>query len=637
MRSILKTIPLYIRTVLRLGVGNVLLVVLYRLVLKSGFLARLLPVGAPYKGPFFPKAQDILPLNDWPFDKRKVIDEANRLCDQHKISYFSHHILSVGAPPDWFCNPFNGQVMPNVHRHFSRISDFNNSIGDIKTIWEASRFDWLLLLARAFRLTGDRKYIDVINDWTADWIKHNPYCSGPNWKCGQETAIRMLNMLLTAHILGRAAKPSDAMIQFVAEHCSRIRPTIYYAMAQNNNHGTSEATGLFVGGAWLCRYANNRHLESKGARWLNYGRKRLEERVEKLIEDDGSFSQKSLNYHRVLVDTLCLSEFWRNQLDCPRFSDAFYRKARKATEWLYCMTDSISGDAPNLGSNDGARLIQLSSTPYRDYRPSVQLGCVLFFTGFAYSDGPWDEPLFWLNSVKPPAASILSNKETKQFKNGGYTILCGNPKHQTWGLLRHLSSRTHPSHSDIHHLDLWHKGQNILRDGGSYSYAAAPHIRSYFSGSVSHNTIGFDGRNQTRPLRRFLSGSNIKSFHVGDVVVSDRGHSVWSSYKDTESCFHKRAVSISVNKWTIEDEIAGAYKQAVLRWRLMPAKWVIEGNRCCCEDIDIEILSDTAIQRFEIIQGRESRHYFEQTNVPVLEVEVALKQTLLQTVITFKE
>ncbi|MCK7461449.1 MAG: hypothetical protein MZU84_04970 [Sphingobacterium sp.] len=67
--------------------------------------------------------------------------------------------------------------------------------------------------------------------------------------------------------------------------------------AQDNNHGTSEAAGLFIGGSWLATVDRNRYNQAQG--YAEKGRKWLEERVKKLVAADGSFSQHSVNYHRV--------------------------------------------------------------------------------------------------------------------------------------------------------------------------------------------------------------------------------------------------------------------------------------------------------------------------------------------------
>ena len=40
------------------------------------------------------------------------------------------------------------------------------------------------------------------------------------------------------------------------------------------------------------------------------GRKMLEEMSSALISRDGSFSQSSTNYHRLMLDTFSLAEIW---------------------------------------------------------------------------------------------------------------------------------------------------------------------------------------------------------------------------------------------------------------------------------------------------------------------------------------
>src|SRR3546814_4964922 len=76
-----------------------------------------------------------------------------------------------------------------------------------------------------------------------------------------------------------------------------------YAVAQANNHATSEAAALFIGGSWLA--ANGSRA---GESLVRRGRQHLEKQVARLVEEDGSFSQYSLNYHRVLLDTLSIVE-----------------------------------------------------------------------------------------------------------------------------------------------------------------------------------------------------------------------------------------------------------------------------------------------------------------------------------------
>ncbi len=50
-----------------------------------------------------------------------------------------------------------------------------------------------------------------------------------------------------------------------------------------------------------------------------------------------------------------------------------------------------------MGANDGTRLLQLTDSCYRDYRPSVHLGMTLFQDRCVYSgEGLWAIQLAWL-------------------------------------------------------------------------------------------------------------------------------------------------------------------------------------------------------------------------------------------------
>ena len=187
-------------------------------------------------------------------------------------------------------------------------------------------------------------------------------------KCGQEASIRVINLACGSLILDHENQTLKGIQQLIEMHLKRISPTINYAISQDNNHGTSEAAALFVGGSWLSSLGHK-----SGTRWEKIGRKWLENRVDKLFGDDGSFSQYSINYHRLALDTLSFAEIWRQNLNRRRFSDQFYKKSSAATFWLYQLVSPENGFGPNIGANDGARLLQLTNSSFRDHRPSVQL------------------------------------------------------------------------------------------------------------------------------------------------------------------------------------------------------------------------------------------------------------------------
>ena len=589
------------QTAISLGVANLCRAIRYRLSIKLGFNSVLRLKASTPQGDFFI-------ADTW--------SSANLSAPSHwqkSGKVFSHHPFSVSdSPPDWHSNPLTGVRIVEPERDWWLIPDFDPAVGDIKLIWELSRFDWVLAYAQQAR-AGNSKSLERLNNWLNDWCQHNPPYKGPNWKCGQEASIRVMHLAMAGVILEQVKTPTKALADLIELHLQRITPTISYAMAQDNNHGTSEAAALFIGGSWLEKLGRPR-----GAKWTAAGRKWLENRAIRLIGEDGSFSQYSLNYHRVMLDTFSIVEVWRRQLSLPAFSPRWQQRAQAAAHWQYAMTNRWNGDGPNLGANDGARVLQLTDTDYRDFRPSIQLAFVLFAGARAYSDeGLWDQPLRWLGLAAPQLA--LPDPKSKVFDQGGFALLCdGDAK----VLLRYPRFRFRPSQADALHLDLWLKGRNLLRDAGTYSYNTEARWLSYFPGTASHNTIQFDDRDQMPRLSRFLFGDWLKTSVFKPLSRTSDGQTVTAGYKDRYNVRHTRTVCLSSGLLRVTDEVTGFKDKAVLRWRLEPGAWDRRNGLLANRSHTIKVVGDMPIKRCELVQGWESRFYQDKQSVPVLEVEV---------------
>ncbi|KXS55374.1 MAG: heparinase II/III [Marinobacter sp. T13-3] len=514
--------------------------------------------------------------------------------------------------PDWHQSVLSGERCRDSQQPWYAIPDFTDEIGDIKGIWELSRFDWLLGFAREVA-EGDPDSLNKLQTWLESWVQENPPYLGPNWKCGQEASIRVMHLAMAAIVLEQVDQPEKALLELVAVHLKRIAPTIQYAIAQDNNHGTSEAAALFIGGSWLAKHGN-----SQGEVWQKKGRKWLENRARRLIENDGSFSQYSVNYHRVMLDTFSMVEVWRRALQLPEFSHRWDTRAAAATEWLRALLQP-EGDVPNLGANDGARLLPLAARDYRDFRPSTQLASVLFCGRKAVAElGEWDAPLRLLGIQLPKA--LAPQPENAQFDNGGYVVM---RKNHCFALFRYPRFRFRPGQADALHLDVWLDGRNILRDGGSFSYNTEEPWQSYFPGVEGHNTVQFDGRDQMPRLSRFLFGEWLKTQSFEPLTESAEGLSTLAGYRDYEGAFHTRKVILGDNRLSIEDDIGGFAKNAILRWRLEPGEWELNGCTASSTDVTVAVSSKSRVIRSEIVDGYESRYYGQKTKLPVFEIEVA--------------
>jgi hypothetical protein len=598
-----------VRTAWALGGWNITRAVGYKLGLKLGLnpvrrLKAATPSGTFFSMPSVTGSVAIPVVSGW----------------QSEASLFSHLPFALShAPPDWLANPFNGQRVAEPERDWWRIPDFDTAVGDIKLIWELSRLDWVLPFAQRAQ-QDDTVALDRLNAWLADWCEHNPPYKGPNWKCGQEASIRVMHLAMATLILGQVRTASPGLLDLVRLHLQRIAPTVQYAMAQDNNHGTSEAAALFMGGSWLVAVG-----VPEGESWARMGRRWLEERAARLIGLQGSFSQYSLNYHRVMLDTFCMAEIWRQHLELPAFSANWQSRALAATQWLRHMVNPDNGDVPNVGANDGARLLQLTNTTYRDYRPSVSLAMALFAGQRAYTQsGPWEHALQWLGvavplEVAPPPQSYVAD-------DGGFAVLRSG---RAMAMLRYPRFHFRPSQADALHLDLWLGQDNLLRDAGSFSYNTEPQLFNYFGGTASHNTVQFDDRDQMPRLSRFLFGDWLKADGVQPLPGSAEATEFAAGYRVRRGARHHRVVSLQAGRLQVVDHVQGFTTKAVLRWRLQPGDWRLVSSRKGLQlvlgsdgVVTIGVSATVPVLRCELVQGWESRHYLEKTPVPVLEVEV---------------
>lgn len=528
--------------------------------------------------------------------------------------------------PDWFANGLTGRRFARTDAPWFALPDFDAAVGDIKFIWEWSRFDWVLRFAQRMRADGDPAAGATLNDWISDWLAHNPPYRGPNWKCGQEASIRVLHLWLASRVLG--ATPPRGLIDLVALHLARIAPTVSYAIAQDNNHGTSEGAALFIGGTWLEAVAQ--HPAAAG--YTNLGRRLLENRAARLFMPDGTFAQYSINYHRMALDALAFAELARRDHGAPSFSDTFTARARAATRWLAAFVDPASGYAPLLGANDGARLAPFGDD-YRDFRPSLVRASAMFSATASVSAHMRETDTRWLGLAVPEAAAPAAG--SYQFDDGGFAVL---RRGGAMAAFRYPRFRFRPNQADLLHVDLWLAGANVLPDGGTYSYNTDPRTGAYFGGTTAHNTIRFDDRDQMPRLSRFLFGDWPTATDVAFSAPADGAHGVRAGYRDTHGASHVRDVRLEPGRMVVTDTIAGFRDVAILRWRMADGRPTATGAavRLARDDglsLDLAVTSQgAAIRRAALVRGEISTHYGRREPIDVFEVEVSAPTTLVTTV-----
>jgi len=505
----------------------------------------------------------------------KVMSLADEIL-QNRFQYFFYKNHDLGPGPDWFLNPVTGK-RGKAQLHWCDIDLFDPDVGDIKFIWEPSRFAWVYTLVRAYAASGDEKYAEKFWSLFESWLEANQPNTGPNYACGQECAIRLMAMCFAFYGLDNSkASTVERKIKLViaiAVHADRIEKNIDFAISTRTNHSLTEAVGLYTVGTLF--------PELKGSeRWLKTGKKVLTSEGLKQIYSDGSYSQHSMNYHRLMLQDF-LWALRLGELNGDLFCDELVFGCKKAVNFLYQMQDGTAGHVPNYGPNDGALLVPLNSCDYLDYRPVLQAANYLFNKERIYETGPWDEDLLWFFGQEALTASIKppSRKDT-MYKRGGYYTFRNN---ESWAMMRCHSYSDRPGHADMLHLDLWWKGYNILRDSGTYMYNCGEPWQSYFSSTSAHNAITVDKVDQMTRALRFMWFDWTKAklaMHKSLESVKIMQGEHYGYCRKGENIIHRRAVlSWEDICWLIVDDVLGTGTHQVgLYWQLCDCDYELKGN-----------------------------------------------------------
>lgn len=499
------------------------------------------------------------------------------------LRYFEHTPATIGCPPQWHRNPFTGQTAP-VEGHWSELSDFG--YGDIKIIWEPSRFGFVYTLVRAYWRTGNEHYAEIFWQFVEDWRRHNPPQQGPNWKCGQETTFRI--MAWCFGLYGFLQSPSTTEVrlsqlaQMIAVSGQRIAANIDYALSQQNNHSVSEAVGLWTIGLLFPEF-------TQAEQWRNQGRALLERLAGELIYLDGSFVQHSMNYHRVLLHDYLWALRLGALLDQP-LSQATAERVGCAGRWLYQVQDPGTGRVPHYGQMDGALVLPLNNCDYLDFRPVIQAVHYLISGFRCYPAGPWDEDLYWLCGTASLNAPLqVTERCNLQATEGGYYTLRST---ESFLFTRCATYRHRPGQADMLHVDVWWRGQNIALDPGTYSYNAPAPWQNPLAHTRYHNTVTVNDRDQMERVGKFLwlpwLQSRVNHAMPPVAGVTQYWEGEHQGYRRLPvPVRHRRAlVGLPQNSWLVVDLLQSTANHTYrLHWLLadFPYQWQEQQQQMCLE------------------------------------------------------
>jgi hypothetical protein len=413
---------------------------------------------------------------------KALIDEADRIL-QHKFQVLG---VTIATEPDieWRKDYLAGTSSESKYFRFLPYLDFGR-VGDHKVIWELNRHQHMVVLAQAWRLTGNVCYKDELFVQIQYWRHDNPVQRGINWASALEVAFRALSWAWVYHFT--AADMTESFRRdFLTElyrHGLHLDAnlSVYFSP---NTHLLGEAVALHALGALFPFFPGARD-------WVERGARIVDEQMATQVKPDGSHFEQSSYYHIYAVDFFLL-----HMVLHPVSADY------KASLWR--MADyarSLLGPGwriPLMGDDDGGRLFH----PYgirAEFGRATMATCSVVFNEPHWLRDPadlLDQALWWIGPDVLARTAGSGGLLSRRYQDSG-TVCMEHEDVQAiidvgpfgWAGAGH-------SHSDTLSIVLRRGREEILVDCGTYTYISDPHWRNWFRSSAAHNTIRIDGCNQ---------------------------------------------------------------------------------------------------------------------------------------------
>ncbi|NNF49166.1 MAG: alginate lyase family protein [Woeseiaceae bacterium] len=431
----------------------------------------------------------------------RLVTAAERTLDD-RLSYFDLEDQFLGAPIEWQRDWSSGKAAELRLSHLTDYRDFADA-GDCKLVWEPNRHHQLVVLARAWRITGKRRYARKVVDLALDWIEQNPFGYGMNWKSGLELGVRLINWVWAIDLIRDAEVCSN-------DEWSKLLRCVYlliwdtrrrYSQGSSaNNHLVGEVAGVYV----ACRYFRD---FPRADAWSAEAADILERELFLQSFADGCTREHAFGYQFFVLQfySLCLVAGSRSGAPLsPEFGARLHAMYRFMAD--VCRD---TGSQPEFGDADDGYVLDLGDHPRAEAAPLIAVGAALFddATLAAPSETAW-----WLFGEEAGAGSSPEPARTSgAYRESGYFVLRSTAADVPTRVFFDCAELGFGSiaahgHADCLSFSMAVNGREILVDPGTYDYYTYPKWRDYFRSTRAHNTVSIDGEDQSEMLGSFLWG-----------------------------------------------------------------------------------------------------------------------------------
>jgi len=513
----------------------------------------------------------------FPGQAERIVQQADQIC-KHRFDSLGYTGLDYGSPIAWHLDAVHCKLARK--KAFYRIPYLDYAeVGDSKITWELNRHQHLVTLAKAYRLTGDRRYADeALRQWR-HWQADNPYAVGINWASTLEVAFRSLSWIWTYHLLqGSAGMPDlrDEWLRGLALHGRHIERYLSTYFSPNT-HLLGEGVALFFLGV-MCPEL------SAAERWKARGWEIVLEESARQVRADGFYFEQSTYYHVYALDFFLHSAVLAslNGIAIPKNFEDRLEKMLTAL----CLLGR-GGPPPRFGDDDGGRVFDPGRNRGEHLLDPLATGAILFHRGdYKAAAGALREETLWLlgaegvrqwDELQPAAIS----QEPRVLPDAGFYLLSAGKTQLVVDAGPLGTQSGGHGHADALSVCLHSDGQELLIDPGTYEYVGPGEDRELFRGTAMHNTLRVDGANQAETATAFswhrLTQSRVEQWIQGksfDLLVASH-----DGYQRLEPpVTHRRwVVSLRNGVYLVRDVVTGQGKRRLdIAWHLGPDLQLVE-------------------------------------------------------------
>jgi hypothetical protein len=408
---------------------------------------------------------------------------------ERRVELFGDGLLAVGTPPEWNHDPLTGRPWPTGFHRRLNVFDIQHP-SDVKLVWELSRLRHCLALAQGVAVLDSKEALEALELDLTDWRARNHMGWTVNWTVAMEVALRAVNLICIDGVLvagDRELQDRAGLVASLYQHGWFLRRNLEISDI-NGNHFLANAVGLI----WLGAYFGE---VGEASEWLALGVEMTLQASREQVLEDGLDHEGSVPYHLLVLEMFLVA-----YAAAGKELAGAERAIGSLLDAAVLLTDE-RGRIPDLGDDDGGRVLAFSAAPSQDARRVLALGAALLrHPGSAkQSRGGDPEDAIWLTGPSCHAAAAALERPASPTApvhlSAGGLVVMERGRDRVVVDVGTVGFRGRGGHGHLDALSFvaWLDGELAIRDSGTGTYTGDAALRNELRGAESHNVVVVDG------------------------------------------------------------------------------------------------------------------------------------------------